>query len=142
MTRGNLADGCHNKITWKRSRDLLTRCHEFVTSKRGGNVVFHLRRTCDVAGKYRETLLRRRHNVLLPGGIVLIILTKQHAYLGLIEHNYIFFSIIVIFIILLSLLLLLTALLLLLIAYKVLRLGYLVLFCIFLVKFCCFQCCL
>ena len=30
--------------------------------------VFHLRRTCDVAGTYRETLLRRRYEVLLPGG--------------------------------------------------------------------------
>ena len=30
--------------------------------------VFHLRRTCDVTGTYRETLLRRRYDVLLPGG--------------------------------------------------------------------------
>ena len=30
--------------------------------------VFHLRRTCDVAGTYKETSLRRRHDVLLPGG--------------------------------------------------------------------------
>ena len=30
--------------------------------------VFHLRSTCDVAGTYRETFLRRRHDVLLPGG--------------------------------------------------------------------------
>ena len=30
--------------------------------------VFHLRRTCDVTGTYRETQLRRRHNVLLPYG--------------------------------------------------------------------------
>ena len=30
--------------------------------------VFHLRRSCDVAGTHRETFLRRRHNVLLPGG--------------------------------------------------------------------------
>ena len=30
--------------------------------------VFHLRSTCDVAGTYKETLLRRRHDVLLPGG--------------------------------------------------------------------------
>ena len=28
--------------------------------------VFHLRRTCDVAGTYRETPLRRRYDVLLP----------------------------------------------------------------------------
>ena len=30
--------------------------------------VFHLKRNCDVAGMYRETLLRRRHDVLMPGG--------------------------------------------------------------------------
>ena len=33
--------------------------------------VFHLRRTCDVTGTYRETLLRRRHDVLMPGGNLL-----------------------------------------------------------------------
>ena len=30
--------------------------------------VFHLRRTCDVTGTYRKTSLRRRHDVLMPGG--------------------------------------------------------------------------
>ena len=33
-----------------------------------GRWVFHLRRNCDVTGIYRETLLRRRHDVLLSGG--------------------------------------------------------------------------
>ena len=33
--------------------------------------VFHLRRTCDVAGTYKETSLRRRHDVSLSGGILL-----------------------------------------------------------------------
>ena len=33
--------------------------------------VFHLRRTCDVTGTYRETSLRRRYDVLLPGGKVI-----------------------------------------------------------------------
>ena len=33
--------------------------------------VFHLRRTCDIAGTYRETSLQRRHNVLMPSGLVL-----------------------------------------------------------------------
>ena len=32
--------------------------------------VFHLRRTCDIAETYRETLLRRRHDVLMPGGYI------------------------------------------------------------------------
>ena len=31
--------------------------------------VFHLGHTCDVAGTYRQTSLRRRHDVLLPGGL-------------------------------------------------------------------------
>ena len=30
--------------------------------------VFHLRRTCDIAVTYRETSLRCRHDVLMPGG--------------------------------------------------------------------------
>ena len=34
--------------------------------------VFHLRRTWDVAGTYRELSLRRRHDVLLPGGYVVL----------------------------------------------------------------------
>ena len=47
--------------------------------RRLGNVpsrrrwVFYLRRTGDVAGTYRETLLRRRHDVLMPGGDILLI---------------------------------------------------------------------
>ena len=32
--------------------------------------VFHLRRTCDVAGTYRETSLRRHHDVSMPCGKV------------------------------------------------------------------------
>ena len=38
--------------------------------------VFHLRRTCDVTGTYRETSLRRRQNVLMPGGKLEIIRVK------------------------------------------------------------------
>ena len=33
--------------------------------------VFHLGRSWDVTGTYRETSLRRRHDVLMPGGKVL-----------------------------------------------------------------------
>ena len=32
--------------------------------------VFHFRRTCDVAGTYKETSLRRRYDVLLTGGLL------------------------------------------------------------------------
>ena len=39
--------------------------------------MFHLRRTCDVTGAYRETSLERRHDVLLPGGIFLKILQNS-----------------------------------------------------------------
>ena len=34
--------------------------------------VFHLRRTCDVAGKYKEISLRRRHDVSLPVGFFVV----------------------------------------------------------------------
>ena len=61
---------------------VLLRCPHDVPIRCGGDVplrrladvpsrrrwVFHLRRNCDVVGTYRETLLRRRHDVLLPGG--------------------------------------------------------------------------
>ena len=33
--------------------------------------VLYLRRTCEVVGTCRETSLRRRHDVLLPGGVKL-----------------------------------------------------------------------
>ena len=33
--------------------------------------VFHLVPICDFAGAYRETLLRRRDDVLMPGGLIL-----------------------------------------------------------------------
>ena len=60
---------------------LLKRRHD-VPIKRGGDVqlrrlgdvplkrgwIFHLGQTFNVAGKYRETSLRRRHDVLLQGG--------------------------------------------------------------------------
>ena len=61
---------------------ILRSCHDVPIRHRGdvplrrlGDVpprscwVFHLRRTCKVAGTYRETSLRRRHDVLLPGGL-------------------------------------------------------------------------
>ena len=53
--------------------DLLRRRHHILIRQRGDVPlrrcwVFHLRRTCDVAGTYRETSLRRRYDVLLPGG--------------------------------------------------------------------------
>ena len=50
----------------RRRRDTpLTRLGEIPSRRRW---VFHLRRNCDVAGTYRETSRRRRHDVLMPGG--------------------------------------------------------------------------
>ena len=38
MRRGNLPDGGHDKVTWKRSRDLLTKRRDNITPRRGGDV--------------------------------------------------------------------------------------------------------
>ena len=51
----------------RRGRDARLRRLGDVPSKR--RWVFHLRRTCNVTGTYRETSLWRRHDVLMPGGI-------------------------------------------------------------------------
>ena len=40
--------------------------------------VFHLRCTCHVAVAYRDTLLRRRYDVLLPGGLALTSYILKH----------------------------------------------------------------
>ena len=54
--------------------DVPIRCRGDVPLRRLGDVpsrrrwVFHLRRNCDVAGTYRETLLRWSHDILLPSG--------------------------------------------------------------------------
>ena len=50
----------------RRRRDAPLRRLGDVPSRR--RWVFHLRRTCDVAGMYTEASLQRRHNVLMPGG--------------------------------------------------------------------------
>ena len=52
----------------RRRRDAPLRRLGDVPSRR--RWVFHLRRTCDVTGTYRETPLRRRHDVLMPGGYI------------------------------------------------------------------------
>ena len=61
----------------------LRRCYDVPIRRRGdaplrrlGDVpsrccwVFHMRRTCDVAGTYKETSLRRRHDIVMPGGFM------------------------------------------------------------------------
>ena len=57
---------CFNKMSGRRT--IKTSWH--VPSRR--RWVFHLRRTCDIAGTYRETSLRRRDDVLLTLGLELI----------------------------------------------------------------------
>ena len=61
-------------VLLRRRYDVPIRRRRDAPLRRLGNVpsrrrwVFHLRRTYDVTGTYRETLLRRRHDVLMPGG--------------------------------------------------------------------------
>ena len=62
-------------VPLRRGHDTPIRCREDVPLRRLDDVplrrhwVFHLRRTCDVAGMYKETTLRHRHDVLLLGGL-------------------------------------------------------------------------
>ena len=59
MRHGNLPDGDHEKVTWKRSRDLLTRRRDNIALRRGGGVpqrrywVFHLGLTGKVVKTYK-----------------------------------------------------------------------------------------
>ena len=50
----------------RRRRDVPLRRLYIVPSRR--RWVFHLGRTCNITGMYRKTSLRRRHDVLMPGG--------------------------------------------------------------------------
>ena len=67
--------GRRHYVPLRRRHDIPIRRREDVPLKRLGDVplrrrwVFPLRRTRDVAEMYKETSLRRRHDVLLPGGI-------------------------------------------------------------------------
>ena len=64
-------------VPLRHRHDMPIRRREDIPLRRLGDVplrrcwVFHLRRTRNIAGTYKETLLRRRHNVLLPVGIIL-----------------------------------------------------------------------
>ena len=65
-------------VPLRRRHDMLIRRREDKLLRRLGDVplrrrwVFRLRRTCDIAGRYRETSLRRPHDGLLPGGLVMV----------------------------------------------------------------------
>ena len=75
--RGDVTMGCHCFVFLRRRYDVPIRRRRDASLGRLGDVpsrrrwVFHLRRTCDIAGMYRETSLQRRHNVLMPSGLVL-----------------------------------------------------------------------
>ena len=72
--------GRHCYVLLRRCHNVPIGCRGDVPLRRLGDLpprrrwVFHLRRTCDVAGTYRETPLRRRYDVLLLGGKAFLIL--------------------------------------------------------------------
>ena len=57
----------HYDVPIRRGGDIQLRRLGDVPSRRPW--VFHFGRTCDVAGTYRETSLRRRYGVLIPSEI-------------------------------------------------------------------------
>ena len=73
--RGDVMMGRCCNVLLRRRYDIPIRRRGDAPLRRLGDIpsrrrcVFHLRRTCDVAGTYIETSLRRRHNVLMPGGL-------------------------------------------------------------------------
>ena len=67
--------GRRHYIPLRRRHDIPIRRREDVPLRR--RWVFHLRRTCHVAGTYKETSLRRRYDVLLLGGLYLLFCFSQ-----------------------------------------------------------------
>ena len=73
--------GLRHYVPMRRHHDTPIRRPEDLPLRHLGEVplrcrwVFHLIRTCDVPGTYRETSLRRRYDVLLLGGKETIKLT-------------------------------------------------------------------
>ena len=65
--RGDALMGRRCYVLLRRRHDVPIRCRGDVPPRR--RWVFHLRRTCDVAGTYRETPLQRRYDDLLPGAM-------------------------------------------------------------------------
>ena len=71
--------GRHCYVLLKRCHDVPRRCRGDVPLRRLGDVpprrrwVLHLRHTCNVAGTYRGTSLRRHWEILLPDGFLVFI---------------------------------------------------------------------
>ena len=65
-------------VLLRRRYDVPVRPRGNVPQRRLGDVpsrrrwVFYLGRTCNVAGTYRETSLRRRYDILMPRGVKVI----------------------------------------------------------------------
>ena len=72
--RGDVMMGRRCYVLLRRRYDVPIRRRGDAPLRRLGGVpsrrrwVFHLRRTCDVIGTYRETSLRRHQDVLMPSG--------------------------------------------------------------------------
>ena len=72
--RGDVLMGRRHYVSLRRCHEIPIRHSEDAPLRRLGDNplrrcwVFHLRRTCDVTGTYRETLLRSRWDILLPVG--------------------------------------------------------------------------
>ena len=70
---GDVPMGRRRYVPMRRHHDIPKRRREDVPLRRLGDVlltrrwVLHLRRSCDVTGTYRETSIRRHHDVVLPG---------------------------------------------------------------------------
>ena len=77
-------------VLLERRYDVPIRRRGGVPLRRPGSVssrrrwVFHLGRTCDVSGMYRETSLRRHYDVLMPRGPELLTLISGPELLTLI----------------------------------------------------------
>ena len=75
--RGDVMIGCRCYVLLRRRYNVPIRRGGDVSLRRLGGVpsrrcwVFHVRRTCDISGTYRETSLRRCHDVLMSGGMFL-----------------------------------------------------------------------
>ena len=76
--------GPHHYVPMRRHHEIPIRRREDVPLKRLGDVplkrcwVFHLRRTCDVTGTYRETSLRHRHDILFTGWVNTVFTDLQY----------------------------------------------------------------
>ena len=92
--RGEVLMGRRSYVLLRRRHDVPIRRHGDVPLRRLGDVplihrwVFHLGRTCYVAGTYRETSLQRHRDVMLPAGSSIILYSSTLAKTMLIQFLY------------------------------------------------------